>query len=185
MVKKTKWGIVLAVGLMSIAIVGCKSDAGGKNSVGEIVREPSTRTPNSVIGKWYEYDEYDRNHVYVWEFLSDREFISAREESYKKQSEDFIITKEKYRIVGENEIRINSRIGTLEYVDYGLCITYEDGDQLKLYEYRQDALEACDAYYTSDLYMEALADENGCLIRDGVLVRYFTNDDDIVIPNVE
>ena len=182
--RKFKWVTAVAVTLMAGVLVACNGIIDKSEKATEVVREPSTRTPNSVIGKWYQYEEWDQNNVYIWEFEEGGKYYFTREENYYKQGEDYIISKYDYS-VNEDEIILDSEAHKMEYTDYGLCLIDVDGDFTKLYEYRQDALEGNSKYYTSDFYLQTMADENGCVIQDDVLIAYFTNDKNIVIPNVK
>lgn len=183
--KKNNLAAKIVLVLVACVLVACKGSSNDdKNMSTEVVREPSTRTPNSVVGKWYQYEDWDYNTVYIWEFEENGQYFFTCEETYYQLGEDFTVSKDNYKI-SDGQIITDYEVSTLEYTDYGLCITDEDGRETKLYEYRQDALEANPVYYTSDLYWETQADKNGCVISNDVLIKYFTNDDDIVIPNVK
>lgn len=182
--RKFNWAAAVVVTMMAGVLVACNGIIDKSEKATEVVREPSTRTPNSVIGKWYQYEEWDQNNVYIWEFEEGGKYYFTREENYYKQGEDYIISKDNYTII-EDKILLDFEVHKIEYTDYGLCITDEDGYSTKLYEYRQDALEGNSEYYTSDFYLQTMADENGCVIQDDVLIAYFTNDKNIVIPNVK
>lgn len=179
--------VAVVVTLMAGALVACKGSADDKseNKTTEVVREPSTRTQNSVIGKWYVYEEYDPDEVYIWEFGEDGKYLFATEEGYNKQSDSYTISKYPYSVIGDKLIMDLTETKKLEYTDYGFCLTDESGHQKKFCEYKQDALETSDAYYASDLYLETMTDKNGCVIQDEVLLAYFINDKNIVIPNVK
>ena len=183
--REFKWVTAVAVTLMASVLVACSAGDDKSEKATEVVREPSTRTANSVVGKWYVYEEYDRENLYIWEFGDDGKYLLATEEGYNKQSENYIIERYVYSVVNDKVIMDLTQTTKLEYTDYGFCLTNESGSQRKFYEYRQDALEANDAYYTSDIYIETMADENGCVVQDDVLIAYFTNDKNIVIPNVK
>ena len=185
--RKFKWVVIPVVTLMAGALVACSGNTNNKeqkNATTEYVKEPSTRVPNSVVGKWYQYEDWDPNEVYIWEFEENGKYYSTYEDTYYQLGEDDIVSKYNYSLTDGNFI-LDGEVTTLEYTEYGLCITRESGSQTKLYEYRQDALESNPAYYTSDLYLEKQAEENGCVIVGDVLVKYYTNDSDIVIPDVK
>ena len=170
--------ILFTTGILTTLLTACgNADASNK----ETTKEQSTRTPNSVVGRWYQYDGDD--YLNVWVFQDNGEFYFAEEEYIDKEDETFEIARRKYSINGD-KIILDDREATLEYTDYGLYIKYEDAIEGNgFYEYRQDALEMSDEYKSSDKYLETLKDENGCVIEDGVLIRYFTNDSEITIPD--
>ena len=185
--RKFKWSVVVAVTVVAGLLVACKGNTDDSKQAKETTKtasEQSTRTPNSVVGKWYVYEEYDPDEVYIWEFEEGGKYYFATEEGYYKQGDNYIISKDKYT-VDDNQIVLDGEKAKLEFTDYGFCVTHESGSQTKLYENRQEALESSDAYYRSELYLETLKDENGCIIQDGVLLAYFTDDKNIVIPDVK
>ncbi|MBQ4069324.1 MAG: leucine-rich repeat protein [Lachnospiraceae bacterium] len=176
---------VLAImGLIAITLTACGNEEVSNKETNkqiEKVTEQFTHMPNSIIGKWYQCNDGER--LNIWEFSANGEYYYDREEMFGKEDETYHILREKYSIEG-NSITMDGREAIIEYTDYGLYIKEVDSEyELKLYEYRQDALESSDKYWTSDKYYETLKDENGCVIEDGVLIRYFTNDKEIVIPD--
>ena len=147
----------------------------------DITTEQSTRTPESVVGKWYECNDGD--WVDIWKFEDNGEYYHTHEDNYGKEDETYEIARRQYS-VEDSKIILNGREAVLEYTDYGLYIKYVGTEKgIELYEYRQDALESSDRYWTSDKYYETLKDENGCVIKEGVLIKYFTNDKKIIIPD--
>ena len=170
--------ILFTVGIISAILTACgNADVSNK----ETTKEQSTRTLNSVVGRWYQYD--GDGWLIVWIFQDNGVYYSASEEVIDKEDETLQIARSRYSIDGD-AIILDGREATLEYTDYGFYIKYVDAEYGKeFYEYRQEALEASDDYYTSDKYLETLKDENGCIIREGILLKYFTNDSEITIPD--
>lgn len=176
--KKSSVKIILfTIGVMANLLTACGNvDANNK----ETTKESSTRAANSVISKWYHC--VDGDWVDVWVFEEDNEYYSTHEDNYGKEDETFEIVRSAYSIEG-NSIILDGREATIEYTDYGLYIKYvDDKSERKLYEYRQDALKSTDRYLTSDKYYETLKDENGYVIEGEVLIKYFTNDSEITVP---
>ena len=163
--------------IISIILTACGNISGGN-------KEQSTRTPNSVVGRWYQYEGGE--WLNVWIFQENGVYYSASEEVIDKEDETLEIARRRYKIDGDTII-LDGMEAILEYTDYGFCIKYKDAKNGRMfYENRQDALEASDEYFISDKYYETLKDENGCVIEDGVLIKYFTDDKEITIPdNVE
>lgn len=62
--------LLVLAGLMIMLLTGCAT--AGK---GETTTEPSSKTPNSVVGKWYVYDGYEM--VSIWEFQKDIGHLSC------------------------------------------------------------------------------------------------------------
>ena len=79
-------------------------------------REPSTRVPNSVVGKWYQYSIADG--MEIWDFNDKGIYYSATEDVYGKEDETLEIQRHEYSIEG-NTIHMYKRDATLEYTSYG------------------------------------------------------------------
>ncbi|MBE5927400.1 MAG: leucine-rich repeat domain-containing protein [Lachnospiraceae bacterium] len=174
MKKGTKKRTLIIACVIATILTACGNISGGN-------KEQSTRTPNSVVGRWYQYE--GDGWLKVWVFQDNGVYYSASEEVIDKEDETLQIARRRYKIDGD-KIILDGMEATLEYTDYGFYIKYVDaiyGD--KFCEYRQDALESSDDYYTSDKYIETLKDENGCVIEDGVLIKYYTNEREITIPD--
>ena len=101
-------------------------------------REPSTRVPNSVVGKWYENTEDEG--IKIWDFNEDEIYYSAPEDIYGKEDETLTIQRHEYSIEGDI-IHLYKRDATVEYTSYGFCLIFESGYERKLYEYREDAVK--------------------------------------------
>ncbi len=167
---------ILAIIISVVAVF--MSACGNTNSKKE--REPSTREPNSVVGKWYEYNS-DEGMI-IWDFNEDGIYYFDNEDMYGKEDETYEVWREEYSIEGDI-IRLDGREVTLEYTNYGFRLVYDSGYEIKLYEYREDAVEQISDEYKEEEYYESIKDENGCVIQDGVLIRYYTEDKEIIIPD--
>ena len=166
--------ILILISILTLLMSAC----GNANSEKE--REPSTRVPNSVVGKWYEYSSDEG--ISIWRFDENGVFYYASEEAFRKEDEKNIIRRREYSIEG-NMIFVFKEYLKLEYTSYGLRLIYDSGYEVKLYEYREDALEQISEEDTQEEYYESIKDENGCVIEDGVLIRYYTEDKEITIPD--
>ena len=100
-------------------------------------REPSTRVPNSVVGKWYENNSDEG--IQIWDFSIEGMYYSVTEEMYGKEDETFEIQRDKYSVEGDI-IHLYKRDATVEYTSYGFRIIFDSGYEIKLYEYREDAV---------------------------------------------
>ena len=162
--------LLLVVILGMIFSTSCKNVEQAKET-----REQSTRQPDSVLGRWYECLD---GGIYIWEFKDNGYYYREEEESFgAKRGQG------KYTIDGKN-VELNKRKANIEYTDYGIYIEYEEGDkEVRLYESRIEALESDVQGRQSDVYYETLKDENGYVIEDGVMLRYFTNAKEIAIPD--
>lgn len=170
--------LLLMACVMTMLLTACTTTNANNK---EITTEPSTRIPNSVVGRWYQCDDPD--WLMVWVFQEDGIYYSDEEEWIDKEDESYSIARYKYSIDG-NTIILDGREATIEYTDYGFNIQYlEASSEYAFYEYRQDALESCEGYWTSDTYYETLKDKNGYVIKDGVLIKYFTDKKKIIIPD--
>ena len=166
--------ILIIFSIITTILTACGNVDGGN-------KEQSTRTPNSVVGRWYQYEGGE--WLSVWVFQDNGVYYHGKEEWIDKEDETLEIAKSRYRIDGDTII-LDGREATLKYTDYGFYIKYVDANSGKMfYECRQDALESSDEYFISDKYYETLKDENGCVIEDGVLIKYFTNDKEITLPD--
>ena len=143
-------------------------------------REPSTRVPNSVVGKWYEYSSAEG--IKIWDFNEEGIYYFTSEKMYGKEDETYEIWREEYSIEG-NTIHMYKEDATLEYTSYGLRLIYSPSYDIKLYEYREDAAKQIPDEYKQEENYESIKDENGCVIEDGVLIKYFTEDKEITIPD--
>ena len=72
---------------------------------------------------------------------------------------------------------------TLEYTSYGLRLIFDPSYDIKLYEYREDAAKQIPDEWKQEEYYESIKDENGCVIEEGVLIRYYTEDKELTIPD--
>jgi len=170
MVKK----ILIITSIITTTLTACGNIGGGN-------KEEATRIPNSVVGRWYQYA--GDGWLNVWIFQENGVYYFDEEEWIDKEDETYRIARRRYKIDGDTII-LDGREATLEYTDYGFYIKYTDAKKGKMFcEYRQDALEFSDDYFTSYEYLMSLKDENGCVIKDGVLIKYFTNESEIVIPD--
>ena len=109
-------------------------------------REPSTRVPNSVVGKWYDNDPDEG--MRIWDFNDEGIYYVTSEKMYGKEDETYSIRRREYSIEG-NKIRLERRDVSLEYTSYGFKLIYDSGYEIKLYEYREDAVKLL-----SDKYMK-------------------------------
>lgn len=166
--------IFIIASIVSVAISAC-GNIKSKES-----RELSTRISNSVLGKWYEYSSAEG--IIIWRFEDDGVYYSATEEAFKKEDENNIIKKREYSIDG-NRICLESRNVTLEYTSYGFRLIYDSGYEIKLYEYREDAAKQVSDEENKEKYYESIKDNNGCVIEDGVLIRYYIEEEEVTIPN--
>ena len=173
--KKQLKTIILSIICICVLLTGCSNN--DKPSNKNTSSEKSTNIANSVVGDWYECDEY--GEVYVWTFREGDKYSRVKEEEFGKR-----LNLAKYVIEG-NKIIFRTETAVLEYTDLGLEIYYENGNKrkVKLYENREDAINNSEEYWTTTAYYETLKDENGYVIIDGVLKRYFTNAKEIIIPN--
>ena len=166
--------ILIITSIITATLTACGNIGGGN-------KEESTRIPNSVVGRWYQYD--GDGWLNVWIFQDNGVYYFDEEEWIDKEDETYRIARRRYKIDGDTII-LDGREATLKYTDYGFDIKYADAKKgMMLCEYRQDALEFSDDYFTSYEYLMSLKDENGCVIKDGVLIKYFTNESEIVIPD--
>ncbi|MBE5927498.1 MAG: leucine-rich repeat domain-containing protein [Lachnospiraceae bacterium] len=168
--------------LILISILTLLMSACGNINIGnkEKEREPSTRVPNSVVGKWYEYSSDEG--MRIWDFNNEGIYYFDNEEMYGKEDETYEIQRYEYSIEGDT-IYTYKEEATLEYTSYGFRLIYDSGYEIRLYEYREDALEQISEEDTQEEYYESIKDENGCIIEDGVLIRYYTEDKEITIPD--
>ncbi|MBQ4068887.1 MAG: hypothetical protein IJC76_06515 [Lachnospiraceae bacterium] len=112
-------------------------------------REPSTRVPNSVVGKWYDNDPDEG--MRIWDFNDKGIYYFTTEDDYGKEDETFSIRRREYSIEG-NKIRLERREVTLEYTSYGIRLIYDSGYEIKLYEYREDAVKLLSDEEITDTY---------------------------------
>ena len=143
-------------------------------------REPSTRVANSVVGKWYQYSSAEG--IKIWRFEENSFYYTASEEIFKIEDENNIIKRRDYSING-NTIKLERREATLEYTSYGFNLIFDSSYEIKLYEYREDALKQITDEDKEEEHYESIKDENGYVIEDGVLVRYYVDEEEIIIPN--
>ncbi len=168
---------VILISMIAVMMSSC-----GNINIGnkEKEREPSTRVPNSVVGKWYQYSSDEG--IRIWDFNEDGIYYFTTEDDYGKEDETFRIKRREYSVEG-NIIHMDKEDVTLEYTSYGFCLMYDTGYEIKLYEYREDALNQIPNEYKEEEYYESIKDENGCVIVDGGLIRYYTEDKEITIPD--
>ncbi len=167
--------VILLIICICTILTGCANT--DKPSNENTSSEQSIKIANSVVGDWYECDS--AGEVYVWTFREGDKYSRVKEEEFGKR-----LNLAKYVIEGNNII-FRTETAVLEYTDLGLEIYYENGNKrkVKLYENREDAINNSEEYWTTDAYYETLKDENGYVIIDGVLKRYFTNAKEIIIPD--
>ena len=172
--KKQLKTTLLSIICICVLLTGCSNN--DKPSNKDTSSEQSTRIDNSVVGDWYECNKY--GEVYVWTFREGDKYSRVKEEDFGKK-----LNLAKYVIEG-NKIVFRSKTATLKYTDLGMEIHYENDNNrvVKLYEHREDAINRSEGYWTTTVYYETLKDENGYVIIDGVLKRYFTNAKEIIIP---
>jgi len=124
--------VLILISTLTIFMSAC----GNTNATKE--REPSTRVPNSVVGKWYDNDPDEG--MRIWDFNDDGIYYFTSEKMYGKEDETYEIWRENYS-VEDNIICLNGRNIGLEYTSYGLRLVYDSGYEIKLYEYRKDAVK--------------------------------------------
>ncbi|MBQ4068164.1 MAG: leucine-rich repeat domain-containing protein [Lachnospiraceae bacterium] len=145
--------------------------------------EQSTRTPDSIVGTWYQLKSAD--YVISWYFGEDNTFeiiddyygdVSIHSGSYV--IEDSIVTMTRDNGGGYGKYRI-------KYTDYGFKLMYAEkaGRPLELHENKQKLIESAPNYYTSITYYKTIADKNGYVIEDGVLIEYIGEAKSITIPS--
>ncbi|MBQ4068886.1 MAG: hypothetical protein IJC76_06510 [Lachnospiraceae bacterium] len=122
--------LLIIISTLAIFILAC----GNTNTTKE--REPSTRVPNSVVGKWYEYSSDEG--MRIWDFNDEGIYYFDNEEMYGKEDETYEIERYEYSIEGDT-IYMYKRDARIEYTSYGFRIVYDSGYEIKLYEYREDA----------------------------------------------
>ena len=73
----------------------------------------------------------------------------------------------------------------VKYTEEGIKLLYDEeaGRPHILYESRQKALESCEGYYNTPSYYKTIADKEGFVIEDGVLIRYVGDAKEITIPS--
>ncbi len=150
----------------------------------ETTTELSTRTPNSIVGTWYELVANDTANRWYFGEDGKYEFVYERSENglYNHNGsytiEDNVVT----MINEEGEASGKYRI---KYTDYGLKLMHADvaGKPHELYESRQQALETNPNYKKTETYYKSIADEDGYVIEDGVLIRYVGDAEEITIPS--
>ena len=62
-------------------------------------REPSTRVPNSVVGKWYENNSDEG--MRIWDFNDKGIYYVTGEKMYGKEDETYSIRRREYSIEGK------------------------------------------------------------------------------------
>ena len=166
--------VLILISTLTIFISAC----GNTNATKE--RETSTRVPNSVVGKWYDNDPDEG--MRIWDFNDEGIYYSTTEDDYGKEDETFRIRRREYLVDGDT-IKLERRIVNLEYTSYGLRLIYDSDYEIKLYEYREDAIKQISEEDKREEYYDSIKDENGLVIEDGVLIRYYTEDKEIIIPD--
>ena len=169
--------LLILISIVAVLISACGNADGTKK---ETEREPSTRVPNSVVGKWYEYSSAEG--IRIWDFNADGIYYFVTEDIYGKEDETLTIQRDEYSIEG-NIIHMYKEDATLEYTSYGLHLIYSPSYDIKLYEYREDAVKQMPDEWKQEEHYESIKDENGCVIEDGVLIRYYTEDKELTIPD--
>ena len=146
--------------------------------------EQSTKTSNSIVGTWYELIANDSTNR--WSFSDDGSYEYVKE--YRKD--------EKYNhrgsyVIEDNIVTMTSDDGgeygkyRIKYTDYGIKLMYaeEAGRPIELYENKQQLLETSPNYYKTKTYYKTIADKDGYIIEDGVLIAYVGNAKKIRIPS--
>ena len=161
-----------------------KKEALTSDTTGETTTEKSTRTPNSIVGTWYELRNYDRLNVWCFEENGSYKYIEESKEdnmadhsgSYKVENNVVTMTNNEGAVTGKYRIK---------YTDYGVKFMYADraGKPLELYESRQQVLESSEDYYSTPSYYRTIADEEGYVIEDDTLIRYVGYAQEITIPS--
>ncbi|MBE5925457.1 MAG: leucine-rich repeat domain-containing protein [Lachnospiraceae bacterium] len=164
-----------------------KEETQTSDTTRETTTEKSTRTPNSIVGTWYELITYD--YLNRWTFNEDGtyEFLDENEtdDNFKYRGNytvaDNVVTMINYdgRVDGKYRIK---------YTDYGVKFMYADraGKPRELYESRQQVLESSEDYYNTPTYYRTIADEAGYVIEEDGRIIYVGYDDEITIPsNIE
>ena len=146
--------------------------------------EQSTRTPNSIVGTWYELIANDSTNRWSFSEGGDYEYVKENKEDKKyNHSGSYIIednivtmTRDNGKVYGKYRIK---------YTDYGLKLMYaeEAGRPIELYESKQQLLETSPNYYNTKTYYKTIADEEGYVIEDGVLIAYVGDAKKIRIPS--
>ena len=117
------------------------------NVNGNKEREPSTRVPNSVVGKWYENNADEG--MRIWDFNDEGVYYFTSEKMYGKEDETYTIKRRDYSIE-KDIIHLQKRVASLKYTSYGFCIIFESGYKIHLYEYREDAVKQVSDEYSSN-----------------------------------
>ena len=161
-----------------------KKEALTSDTTGETTTEKSTRTPNSIVGTWYELRNYDRLNVWCFEENGSYKYIEESKEdnmadhsgSYKVENNVVTMTNNEGAVTGKYRIK---------YTDYGVKFMYADraGKPLELYESRQQVLESSEDYYSTPTYYRTIADEDGFVIQEDGRIIYVGHEDEITIPS--
>ena len=139
--------------LIIISMVAVLMSACGNINIGnkETEREPSTREPNSVVGKWYQYSSDEG--IEIWDFNKEGIYYCTGEEMYGKEDETYEIQRHEYSIE-DKIIHMYKRDATVEYTSYGFRLIFDSSYEIKLYEYREDALNQIPDEYKEEAKQE-------------------------------
>ena len=150
----------------------------------ETTTEKSTRMPNSIVGTWYELEKSD--DINRWIFGADGNYEYVREyEGYGMYDHNGTYSVEDNVVTMVNEEGETSGKYRIKYTDYGVKFMYAEkaGKPFELYESRQQALETNPDYKKTKTYYKSIADEDGYVIENGVLIRYVGESEEITIPS--
>ncbi|MBE5925504.1 MAG: leucine-rich repeat domain-containing protein [Lachnospiraceae bacterium] len=170
-----------------ILLTACNSEETTEtqtNSPTETTTERSTRTANSIVGTWYELRNDDRLNVWSFKENGCYKYIEeSREDNMYDHSGSYTVENNVVTMTdSDGVVKGKYRI---KYTDYGVKFMYADraGSPLELYESRQQALETNPDYHNTLTYYKTIADENGYVIEDGVLIIYVGDAEEITIPS--
>lgn len=145
--------------------------------------EQSTRTLNSIVGTWYQLESTD--YIISWYFGEDNtyEVITDMDGELSEHYGNYVIE--------DTIVTMTDNYGKergsyrVKYTDYGIKLMYakEAGRPIELHENKQQLLESDPNYYTSTTYYKTIADKDGYVIEDGVLIQYVGDSKAITIPS--
>ena len=184
---------ILILLICVLLLTACQKEDGEVTNSKETTREKetttelSTRTPNSIVGTWYGLESSD--DINRWSFGMDGRYEYVEE----YQEDDMHNHSGKYTVEYDVVTMINDKGKVkgkyrIKYTDYGIKLMYAEkaGKPLELYESKQQLLETDPNYYNTETYYKSIADEDGYVIEDDVLIIYVGEAEEITIPsNVE
>ena len=182
--------VVWIIGLLMLT--ACKkeemNEKDNTNRETEIITEQSTRIQNSVVGTWYHADGSLPDGD-IWIFTSDGKFetFDEADEAEKTDVTDYYYTyymEEDVLTIENSEGEMHSKF-RVKYTEEGFKLLHADeaGRPELLYESKRQALEDNDEYYHSFDYYESIANDEGFVVEDGVLVMYLGDAKEITIPS--